>query len=98
MGHAKVVVMFVIVAVISVHAGLAFVIQEDSSMRERILSSDFNTASQALNENRRNKKAQLVRLSLEHPSLIIKRQAAEALMELDDKSSVQKPRYFKGRQ
>lgn len=57
-------------------------------MREKILSNDFQGASEALEENTRNKRADLIRISLEHPSFNIKRKAAKALVDLADKDSV----------
>lgn len=62
--------------------------QANKPAREKILSKDFNEASEALEENVRRKKSGLVRMSLQHPSLIIKRRAAEALRKLKDRASV----------
>jgi HEAT repeat protein len=55
---------------------------------ERILSTDFATANQALAESIKNRDARLVRLALDHPALEIKRQAAAALGQLGDSSCV----------
>jgi HEAT repeat protein len=57
---------------------------------ERILSTDFATANQALAESIKNRDARLVRLALDHPALEIKHEAAAALGELGDRSSVPK--------
>ena len=62
--------------------------QQSDEMTEQILSKDFAVAKQALDENILLKNCELVRLSLKHQSLIIKRQAAEALAELEDRRSV----------
>jgi HEAT repeat protein len=59
----------------------------------RILSPDFATASQALAEGIKGRDAGLVRLALDHPTLEIKHQAAEALGQFGDRSSV--PRLIK---
>jgi hypothetical protein len=69
-------------------AGFGVVLQENVPTREEILSRDFKTAREALDENTRNRRVELVQVSLEHPSLLIKRRAAKAIMELDDKDSV----------
>jgi hypothetical protein len=66
----------------------AVTLQSDQIMRERILSKDFLTAQTALEENKKLKNVQAVCLSLEHPSLVIKRQAAEALQALKDKAAI----------
>ena len=58
-------------------------------MTDRILSYDYHIAMAALEENRRQKNSQAVCLSLKHRSLVIRRLAAEALGELQAKSSVQ---------
>jgi hypothetical protein len=62
--------------------------QERAQMSEKILSKDFAVAKEALNENKRLKNVEMIRLSLKHYSLIIKRLAAEDLAELGDKGSV----------
>lgn len=62
--------------------------QEDKQMSEKVLSKEFAVAKAALEENKKRKNFKLIRLSLSHSSLTLKRQAAEALAELRDKGSV----------
>jgi HEAT repeat protein len=62
--------------------------QARNQMRERVLSKDFAVAKEALEENKKRKNVEMIRLSLNHYSLIIKRLATEALAELGDKGSV----------
>lgn len=88
MKSSKLLIPFAVIILSLFSAGFSIVVQEDVPGREKILSADFKTASEALDENTRNRRAELVRVSLEHPSLIIKRRAAKAIMELDDKDSV----------
>ena len=81
-------VLLALAAVVTHGFARAVTSQSDTAMRERILSKDFSTAEQALEENRRLRDARAVCLSLEHPSLLIKRRAAEALGDLKDKGAV----------
>ena len=69
-------------------AGHTHPMQESGPMKENTLSKDFAVAKEALEENKKRKNVEMIRLSLGHSSLIIKRLAAEALAELRDKASV----------
>jgi len=62
--------------------------QETSTMRERILNKDFSIAQRALEENTKQKNVQAVCLSLKHQSLLIRRQAADALRSIQHKAAV----------
>jgi HEAT repeat protein len=62
--------------------------QGTSTMREMILNQDFSTAQKALQENTKQKNVQAVCLSLKHHSLLIRRQAADALRSIQHKSAV----------
>jgi|RhiMetdeSRZDD1v2_1073273.scaffolds.fasta_scaffold376762_1 hypothetical protein len=57
-------------------------------MQERILSKDFDTAKKALDDNRWQRRVIAIRMSLKSQFLVIRQGAADAIRELQDKSSV----------
>jgi hypothetical protein len=60
----------------------------NKEMQEKILNKDFTIAKKALDENKKQRWAIAIRMSLKNQSLIIRQQAADALKELQDKPSV----------
>ena len=62
--------------------------QRDPSLRENILSTDYHIAKGALDENSKKKDTRLVCLSLKNQSLLIRKEAAEALKQIGAKPAV----------
>lgn len=62
--------------------------QEKPKLEEQVLSTDYRVAKQALEESLRRRNVAAIRLGLKNHSLLIKREAADALRGLMDKASV----------
>jgi PBS lyase HEAT-like repeat len=60
----------------------------NQEMQEKILSKDFAVAKKALDDNRQQKRVMAIRMSLKSQFLNIRKEAADAIRELQDKPSV----------